>query len=373
MHLIAAMQIAGAEKVVLNQVRAGCSDGGLMGFDQRVTSFVRVSDGAGIDFLREVASTGAQTDRIAITKRFDLGDISALWRIIKRHNVGLLHTHGYRSDIAGVVAAKLSRIPIVITAHGFAGIDTRLNRNERMGRWFMRYAQKIIAVSDNVRQTLIEAGIPEHKIVLIPNAIDFDQFAQACAHHFRREWDVKPDEIVIGTVGRLSPEKAQANLIRMVALLPEELRSRLTVVIAGEGSTEADLRQTAAEMNLTGRVILAGFVRDVHSFYHALDLFCLPSITEGHPLTVMEAAACGVPVVASRVGAIRQLITDGVDGYTPEPGDIPQLAKAIESALSQPDLGKRMGRNLRDKLHREYDIGPWAARVSGVYNELVKN
>jgi glycosyltransferase involved in cell wall biosynthesis len=223
-----------------------------------------------------------------------------------------------------------------------------------------------------VKKTLVDSGIKENKLILLPNAIDFEYFAQPPERDFRQEWNIGSDGIVIGTAGRLAAEKAQANLIRAVALLPEKLKSRVTVVIAGEGPAEGVLRQTAVEMNLADRVMLAGFVRDVRSFYHALDLFCLPSLTEGHPLTVMEAAACGVPVVASLVGAIGQLITDGVDGYTPEPGDIPQLAKAIESALSQHDLGKKMGQTLRDKLRREYDIGPWAARVNDMYNELVK-
>jgi glycosyltransferase involved in cell wall biosynthesis len=372
MHLIAAMDIAGAEKVVLNVAGHSKKSTGDNKYEHRVTSFVRMSDGRGSDFLRQADSAGVMTDRIPIYSGWDVGDIVKLRRIIKKHRVSILHTHGYKADIVGVIAAKLSGLPIVATAHGFSAGKDKLSRNEKIGRWFLRRADRVIAVSENVKATLIDAGVNEENLALLPNAIDFDYFAKPPAHGFRKEWNIASDGLVIGTAGRLAAEKAQGNLIRAVLLIPEALRNRVTVVIAGEGPEQERLLATAAEMRLTDRVKLIGFVRDVHSFYHALDLFCLPSLTEGHPLTIMEAAACGLPVVASRVGAIGQLIGGGVDGYTPEPGDIPQLAKAIERALSLPDRGKKMGQALRDKLHRDYDIGPWAARVNEIYVELLR-
>jgi glycosyltransferase involved in cell wall biosynthesis len=384
MHLIAAMNIAGAEKVVLNLINKGHDNDSVASsvvemrpdvaapFEQRVTSFVRISDGAGVDFLREVESKGVRTDRIAISKRFDLSNISALRRIIKRHNVGLLHTHGYRADIAGVIAAKLSGIPIVVTAHGFTSADSKLNRNERTGCWFIRWADRVIAVSENVRQTLIKAGVAERKIARIPNAVSFDYFSQPGKYEYRREWKIRPDEIVIGTAGRLSSEKAQGNLIKAVERLPEPIRNRVRIVIAGEGPEASSIILTAQNSELTGQLTMAGFVQDMRSFYQALDIFCLPSLTEGHPLTIMEAAACGVPVVASKVGAIGQLISDGVDGFTPEPRDIDALVTSLEKCLGLPDRGKDFGRKLREKLSRHYDLDPWAVKINALYADLLK-
>lgn len=372
MHLIAAMDIAGAEKVVLNLVGRCRVTASADRYEHRVTSFVRMSDGRGSDFLRQADSAGVLTDRIPIYSAWNVGDIRKLLRIIKKHSVTILHTHGYKADIVGVIAAKLSGLPIVATAHGFSAGRDKLSRNEKIGRWFLKRVDRVIAVSDNVKTTLVDSGVNEEKLVLLPNAIDFDYYAKPPEHDFRKEWDIASDGIIIGTAGRLAAEKAQANLIRAVSLLPEPIKNRVTVVIAGEGPEQERLLAAASEMRLADRVKLVGFVRDVRSFYHALDLFCLPSLTEGHPLTIMEAAACGVPVVASRVGAIGKLISDGVDGYTPEPGSVPQLAKAIEVILSPPDRGKKMGQTLRDKLHRDYDIGPWAAQISALYDGLVK-
>lgn len=372
MHLIAAMDIAGAEKVVLNLVGHSKKSSGENKYEHRVTSFVRMSDGRGSDFLRQADSAGVMTDRIPIYAGWDIGDVVKLRRIIKQRSVSILHTHGYKADIVGVISAKLSGLPIVATAHGFSAGKDKLSRNENIGRWFLKGANRVIAVSENVKKTLIDSGINERKIALLPNAISFEYFAKPPAHDFRRDWNIASDRLVIGTAGRLAAEKAQANLIRAVLLIPEALRSRITVVIAGEGPEQERLLATALEMRLADRVKLIGFVRDVRSFYHALDLFCLPSLTEGHPLTIMEAAACGVPVVASRVGAIGQLISDGVDGYTTEPGNIRQLAKTIEAALSQPDRGRKMGQILRDKLRLDYDIGPWATRVNEIYGDLLR-
>jgi glycosyltransferase involved in cell wall biosynthesis len=371
MHLIAAMDIAGAEKVVLNLVKASGSYSGPGKVEHGVTSFVRMSDGRGSDFLREIAATGTPIDRIPIYKGWDLRDISALRRIMRRHGVKILHTHGYKADIVGVIAAKLRGIPVVATAHGFSAGKDKLSRNEKLGRWFLKRANRVIAVSGNVKETLIQSGIDQRKLVLLPNAVDFAYFAQAADHDFRAEWGIKAGEIVIGTAGRLAAEKAQGNLIKAVALLPETLKSKVRIVIAGDGPLRVSLITIARSAGMEHQVLFAGFVVDMRAFYQSLDIFCLPSLTEGHPLTIMEASACGKPIVASKVGAIGQLIADGVDGFTPAPGDLQELAKALERVLSRSDRGTAMGEALRTKLQRDYDIGPWVARIHGIYAELL--
>lgn len=369
MHLIAAMNIGGAERIVQNL--AGRSTRAESKYDHRVTSFVRISDGRGVEFLRGLSEQGVLCDRLPIYKGWDLKDIGRLRRIIRKHRVDLLHTHGYKADIVGQIAAGREGIPIVATAHGFSTGREKLNRNEKIGRWFLRRVDRVIAVSENVKATLMESGIDERNLILLPNAINFAEFAHALSVDIRDQWGVSQSQIIIGTAGRLSPEKAQGNLIRAVAQLPQELKSKIVIVIAGEGPEREYLLSLAEELKMAEWVKLIGFVRDVSSLYHSFDLFCLPSLTEGHPLTLMEAAASGVPVIASRVGAVGQLINDGVDGFTVPPGDVALLSQAIQKALALPDRGKAMGHALGDKLSKSYDICPWAVKIEDIYGELI--
>ena len=369
MHLIAAMNIGGAERIVQNL--AGRSIQADSEYDHRVTSFVRISDGYGVEFLRGLSDQGVLCDRLPIYKGWDLKDIGRLRRIIRKHRVDLLHTHGYKADIVGQIAARREGIPIVATAHGFSAGRDKLNRNEKIGRWFLRRVDRVIAVSENVKNTLLESGIDERKLILLPNAINFAEFAFPPSAKLRDQWGVAADQIVVGTAGRLSPEKAQGNLIRAVAQLPQELKNKIVIVIAGEGPERECLLSLAEELKMAERVKLVGFVRDVSSLYHSFDLFCLPSLTEGHPLTLMEASASGVPAIASRVGAIGQLVNDGVDGFTVPPGDVALLSQAIAKALALPDRGKAMGRVLGVKLSKSNDIGPWAARIEDIYGDLI--
>ncbi len=370
MHLIAAMNMGGAEKIVLNL--AGRSSRGESRYEHRVTSFVRIFDGAGSEFLREIDELNTLTDRLPIYKGWDLSDIGRFRRILEKHQVSIVHTHGYKADIVGVRAARRLGLKVIATAHGFSAGADKLNRNEKIGRWFLKRVDRVIAVSENVETTLTESGVEKSKIVLLPNAIDFGAFAHPPTRDFRAEWKVGRETLIVGTAGRLSAEKAQANLIRAVAQLPENLKQRVMLVIAGEGPERETILKAAAECSIAEQVKLVGFVRDVHSFYRALDLFCLPSLTEGHPLTLMEAAACEIPVVASRVGAIGQLVNDGVDGYTPPACDVNQLTQAIAKVLNSGDHGKAMATKLKQKLAQTYDIGHWADKIDDLYTELLK-
>ncbi len=368
MNLIAAMNIAGAERVILNLLsrKESCQ------YDMRVTSFVRASDGAGTEFLRAVDQLGCKIDRIPIYRRWDYGDIKRLVRIIKRHDVKILHTHGYRSDIVGSIAAKLTGIPVVTTAHGFTAANARLGLNERVGRFFLRFVNRVIPVSENVKAKLLESGVKAEKVELIENAVDFAYFAQSPDIDFRAKWGIGRGEIVIGSAGRLSPEKAHVNLIRAVGMLPANVLQEVKVVIAGSGAEELKIVETARKIGIEDRLIMAGYIDDMRSFYHAIDIFCLPSLTEGSPLTILEAAASGKPIAAAKAGSIEKLITDKVDGYLTEAGDVRGISEFIEKLTASAELRDSFAEALRSKLQTDYDIESWSSKIFSEYERLLK-
>ncbi len=368
MHLIAAMDIGGAEKVVLNLVSQKNSSN----YDIRVAGFVRASDGSGNEFLKAVTELGAVIDKIPIYKRFDPGDIWKLIRIIKCHNVTILHTHGYKSDIVGVIAAKITGIRVVATAHGFVSVDSKLRFNEKLGIYFLRFAKRVICVSENIRSRLIASGLKSDKLIIIPNAVDFGGFEKSSQRDFRKEWNVSPEEVLIGSAGRFSPEKGHVNLVKAVSNFPENMKKRIKIVIAGDGPQKTAIANEAQVAGLHERLILPGFVDDMNSFYKSLDIFCLPSLTEGLPLTVLEAAASEKPIVASDVGSIGKLIQDGDDGLIVPPGDIDKLSTALAMLVESKQLRQDYGCKLKAKLRKSYDIKDWANSIFNIYKEALE-
>ncbi len=368
MHLIAAMDIAGSARVVLNLL----AQQAISPCEQRVTSFVRASDGAGTTFLEMAQQAGTVVDQIKIYKRWDWGDVGAMVDIIKKHDVKLIHSHGYKSDIVGAFASLRTGVPMMATAHGFTAADANISRNEKIGRLFLRRAKKVICVSDNVRDSLVRSGIRANRLELIPNGIDFDHFSIDGNDTLRQEWGLGPNDTLIGTAGRMSPEKAQANMIKAIGRLDPAQKARVRIAVAGDGPLRDLLIETARDCGLAGQLILPGVLCDMRPFYNALDIFCLPSLTEGTPLTLLEAAASGKPVIASRVGSIAEIIDDSKNGLLVEPGDLNQLTDAIAQMVASPQLRDQFGIGLREKLLVDYDIKVCARKTFDIYREVLE-
>ena len=367
MHFIAAMDIAGSARVVLNLL----TQNEISPFEQRVTSFVRASDGTGNKFLSLAQEHGIIVDKIVMYKRWDWGDVKAMTQIIKKHNVKIIHSHGYKSDIVGTFASLKTGVPMIVTAHGFIATDLKLAFYEKIGCLFLHLTKKVICVSENVRKTVRKSGVRSHKILLIPNAVDFEYFSQAAKIDFRKEWGIASDEILIGTAGRLSSEKAQANLIKAFAMIPDEIRNNSKLVIAGTGPEYDNLVSIASEFDIDDYLLLR-FINDMRSFYKAIDIFCLPSLTEGSPLTILEAVATSKPIIATRVGSSTELINNSTDGFLVEPGNVEQLISPLKKLISDPQLRKSMGQNLNIKLKTDFNIDTWAKKIFNVYKEILK-
>lgn len=367
MHLIAAMNIAGAEMVLLNLIdrKEHCP------YEMRAASFVRTSDGAGSEFLKAVSEKGVIVDKIPVRSRWIQHDVMALRKIIKRHNVSLLHTHGYRSNFAGLIASKMTGIPIITTSHGFTSATPKLIRYERLDHLVLRFANKTIAVSDLIYDSLSDSGVRNDKLTMIPNAIDFGYFSKPTEGDFRNDWGVSSDEIIIGTAGRLSPEKAQTDLIRALALLPQESKNRCRLVIAGDGPEKEKILYSAKENGVADKLIMAGYVSDMRMFFQSIDIFCLSSLAEGTPLTALEAAASKVPLVLTSVGGSTPLINNNIDGFLVEPSAPDQLAKAFSKLIDDEALREEFATSAYNKLKSNYDVVSWSQNYFDVYRELL--
>jgi glycosyltransferase involved in cell wall biosynthesis len=293
-----------------------------------------------------------------------------LVRLLRREHVDVIHAHKFGSNIWGVVFGRLSGVPVVVThEHGWAfegrGMRMFLDR-ELIGRG----SDAHIAVSREDRRRMIEIEkIDPETAVFVPNGIS--PLRPPSGRDVRAELGVGAGDAVVISVGFLRRPKAMDVLIEAAARLAPRFRS-LKVLIVGEGEERPAYEAMIERLGLAGTVDLLGLRSDVPDLLAASDVAVLSTDSEGSPLSVMEYMDAGLPVVATRVGGIPDLIDDEVEGLLVERRDPEGLANAIERLLSDPAEARRMGERARERRRREFDIRVMVANLQDLYLHLYR-
>ena len=288
-----------------------------------------------------------------------------------RHDpVDVIHAH---SRVAQVVAARLSRhlgIPYVTTWHGFF----RPNLGRRL--WPCT-GDRTIAISEPVRRHLMEVfRVPEERIRLIPNGVDTARFASlpdgGAVRRYREAQGLPPDRPVIGGVGRLAAGRVKGfDLLlgaaqRLLSTVPD-----LHILIVGDGPRRPSLEEKVEHLGLHGRVHLVGTAEDIRLPLAAMDVFVFPvRWNEGFGLSLVEAMAAGKPVVATRVGAVPDIVRHGQDGWLVEPEDVVSLADGIAHLLRDPSAARRMAQAAQERAREAFSLARMADQVEAVYREV---
>ena len=313
-------------------------------------------------------------DYVEIAERhsFDLAIWPALRQLVRDRNIDIVHAHEYKTDLLALLLARAEGIVPLATAHGWTGHS----RRERAlyypaDRWLLARFPRVIAVSSEIRQRLVQAGAASDRVVTILNGIDADAFRRnpdSCASA-RASLNLPVSARVIGSVGRLEPQKRFDVLIEAAALV--RLRGTdVRLVIVGDGSRRTELASLAARLNLTDACTFAGHRTDISHVLHAFDVFVQSSDYEGTPNAVLEAMAVETPVVATTAGGTEELIEDGVHGLLVRPGNPRILADAIARALDDPAAATRRATAARRRIERELSFQHRMSRVERVYEEL---
>ncbi|MFY9113978.1 MAG: glycosyltransferase family 4 protein [Dethiobacteria bacterium] len=281
----------------------------------------------------------------------DLYALKRLLTILRRERPRLLHVHGFKMSLWGRLAGRIMGIPVVVTVHNYPAYPIRGRILPRLfrtienaqGNWAYRY----IAVSKSLAEYLLRnTTIDEKKIEVIHNGINTVPFEQAwqanqpaaktCLDFIKKEGTV-----LVGTVARLAPQKGIRHLIQAAAILSGRY-PHLRFVIIGDGPMRSFLEILVQRLELKGKIFFTGHMENVPLLMSMLDIFVLPSYTEGLSLTILEAMAASRPVVASRTGGIPEIIIHDQTGKLVPPGDSYALAHAIEELLSDPDAAGKM-------------------------------
>ena len=293
-----------------------------------------------------------------------------LWplrRLIMQHGIEVIHAHTRVTQVMGAALAKVTYCPVITTCHGF--FKRRLSR-----RIWPGWGRRVIAISPAVQQHLErDFGIPGERITCIRSGIDINDFAiypETEKLSRRQEYHI-PAGPVLGIVARLSEEKGHAWLIvAMEQVVTRFPTARLLIV--GQGRMERVLKHMVIERRLEKNVLFYKVVNQTARFLSLLDMFILPSRQEGLGLSVMEAQAAGLPVIASRVGGIPSLIEPGRTGLLVEVGDVQGLTKAILRLLAQPEEARRIGNAARDFVAQHGSFLDMARATEEVYRQAVR-
>ncbi len=316
-----------------------------------------------------LGSGGPQADEIveqdwsvcALEKHegFQLGTVFRLARELKRRNISVVHTHNSGPMIYGALAARLAGNKAVIhTRHGQRfGAD---NRQTRVFANLARLVDRFVAVSRDGSSISVTEGIPNGRVRTIWNGIDLTRFPYTGPN---------PHGPAV-VVARIAPEKDVATLIRATAIVVcQHPGFRLQVV--GDGPSLPELRQLIEEFRLGANVELLGERQDVPSILQSASMFVLPSRTEGISLTLLEAMASGLPVVATRVGGNPEVVQHGRTGLLTPTGDVWQLAQTIERLLQMPSAARQMGKSGRRRVEKYFDVTRMVRDYEAMYREVL--
>ena len=316
-----------------------------------------------------VRSLGAETREVRRVKgKLDVGALSALAAAIRSVGPSVFHAHLHWPLACkyGIAAASAARVPaIVATAHLHVEID-RAGFVDLQHRMVSQIVHRYIAVSRDVASNLVRRfHVSEAKIIVIPNAVDEAEIAAGLARP-ANDWPVSPERKAALVLARLEPEKGVDYAIDAIAQLVD-----IDLVIAGSGSCRAALEAKTAQLGLGSRVHFLGHRNDPASLLARADVFVLPSHVEGFPLSILEAMAAGVPIVATDIAGTRQAVANEKTGLLVADADSNALAVAIRRVLAEPDQTKERVTAARELVSREFTSSTIAARTISLYESLV--
>jgi glycosyltransferase involved in cell wall biosynthesis len=327
------------------------------------------------EFVTSARELGLAVEIISERRRFDLSVLPKLKKVINEHRPRILVTHSVKSHFL-LWRSHISRTyPWVAFHHGYTSTDRKMRVYNHLDRWSLPAADRITTVCRAFARDLSRnTGVMIDNISVLHNSIrprlpTTDAEAQAV----RLRFGIGDDESLILTVGRLSKEKAHIDLLAAFSRLREsnpEIKARL--IIVGEGPERARLEAVANSFSIKESLVFAGQLSDVWPFYAAADVFVLPSHSEGSPNVLLEAMAAGIPIVATAVGGVPEMVEHDQSALLVSANDPPALTDAIARVLDDGELAQRLTTNASALVGTRYSPENYVRSLVEIYREVVK-
>jgi glycosyltransferase involved in cell wall biosynthesis len=324
------------------------------------------------DYVAALTRAGVRTERLPIRWDGDLLCMFAMVRLMRRGAFDLVHTHLIHADVLGGVAARLAGVPVVVsTKHGYEDYD-RTSRAYRLAGLTARWTRKVITISDALSGKVAEVErIPTAKLTTIHYGIDcVVPGPQPSRDAVRRSLGLPPDAFAVLSTGRLVPVKGYQYLIEAVGKLRAG-GSSVILLIAGDGPERAVLQAQAERLGVGDRVRFLGWRADVSTLLAGVDAFALATLGEGFGLAILEAMAQRLPVVATRVVAVPEIVQDGETGLLVPPRDPAALADALLALEREPELRRRFAAAGHRRALDHFSVARMVRDTERVYADVL--
>jgi glycosyltransferase involved in cell wall biosynthesis len=330
-----------------------------------VATFIR--GGESNQFIDAARQNGITVHAFHERRLFDPAIIKNLAQLASRLSPDVIQTHAVKSHFLARLAGLPKRAPWIAFHHGYTWPTWRARAYNQLDRWSLPAAAKVLTVSLPFREELAEKGVERERIEIVHNAIrsNWGTAATNGAVDLRATLGIAPDRSIILIVGRLSREKDHLTLLRALDRLRQTLNPHLVVV--GEGPELGRIEHEIRERGLTGHVTLTGLQPSAEPYYGIANLAVLSSLSEGSPNALLEAMAAGVPVVATKVGGIPEIVMHGESALLVPPGDVESMAAAMARLLTDAPLAQRFIERGRALVLEKHSPAARAKRLAEIY------
>lgn len=364
MHVLHSMDIAGAEKVVYNIVTR---------LDGQIRFSVCCLDSIGL-LGEELKNRGYKIFKLGRKPGIDFTVIWQLARLLRKEKLDIVHTHQYTPYFYGATAAIFSsRSKVIFTEHGRHQPDRVRPRRIIYNQFLNLFTGRITGVSNFSKDSLVRyEKLPASKIDVIYNGINLEEFKISVDREAKRmELGIDRDEIAIGMIGRFDPVKNHSLLLEA---FKEVIKSipKAKLLLIGDGPLRESLQSTVYSLQLERNVIFLGIRRDIPQVLQALDIYCLSSIAEATSLTLLEAMATGLPVVATDAGGNPEIVLRDQTGILVSPSNYIEFAKAIITLAQDSEKRRRMGEAGKKRVKSLFTMDKMLEQYENLYLSLTK-
>lgn len=370
LHFIESEGVYGAERVILNLSQQLQTDNHYAA----VVGCIVNNPASQSDLYDAAQAAGIEAIKIPISNKYVCFHLPKAAKQFENLKINLIHAHGYKPAVYGFIIRLLTGIPILSTCHLWfeptnAPLKTRIMI--WLEQFFYQWYPKIVGVSEPILEVLRKRKLPDKKLALIRNGVDIPSTpTENTLQNLRAELQLTPDDYCVINCARLTRQKDQASLIEAGRILKEQ-SFPIKLLILGQGPLKAELKQQIQNSGMEQHVHLLGFREDIPALLAIADVFALPSLDEGMPMSLLEAAASSKPIITTLVGDIGKLIQHNKTGLTIPVGDPASLADAIIQLKNNPALAKLLADNAHAVMVKNYSSHAMYQQYILIYRELL--
>ena len=367
LQLIEGFHLGGAEKKLLELVQH-------LNASKFRTTVCSLNIGNEIqDEFSKLKDSGITVEVIPRKRKIDIGLILKVASYIRSRHIDVIMTTLFYADVVGFIAGRLAGVKASFSWETISAPEWLYKHRLWAYRFAVRYCTKVIAVSQATAQFLIERrGVDPKKVIIIPYGVDLDVFHIKSDSNIKQTLGIDQKKFVIGTVGRLHPQKGHVYLIEAAQEIVNKKPDTFFVVV-GDGKLRDFLENEVKNRNLHRYFYFTGFRNDIPQLLQCFDIFVLPSLYEGLPNVVLEAMATGKPVVATYVDGNKEAVIDGKTGILLPPKDSSGFVNALLHLMEHPDLAKKMGENGRKRVEEHFSLKKQVETFESLFEQFCYN